>query len=62
MAEKYILTVLGGGPGFTLTDSDMWGIECALQHSIDDGYMKDNAEWAKNMLERVRVLREKSLK
>jgi len=57
MANKFILTVLGGGPGYTLEDTDLWGLENALEHGLQDGYLKDNEEWAKGMLEKIRKLR-----
>ncbi len=45
---------------FGLRDSDLWGLECALTHCIQDGYFKDeqNLEWAQAMLEYIRVLRQ----
>lgn len=57
MAKQYILTVLGGGQGYTLSDADLWGLECALQHGLQDGYFTDNAEWAKGMADRLIKLR-----
>jgi len=57
MGKKYILTILSGGPGYTLDDKDLWGLETALEHGLQDGYFKENEEWAKTMLERIKRLR-----
>jgi hypothetical protein len=35
--------------GTLLSDSDLWGLSCALQHGIQDGYFKENLEWANKM-------------
>lgn len=56
-SNKVIITVLGGGPGFTLVDTDLWGLQCALEHGLADGYLADNREWAQAMVERIRKLR-----
>lgn len=58
MTNKVIMTVIGGGPGYTLEDTDLWGLQCALEHGIGDSYFKDNLEWANSMLERIQKLRE----
>jgi len=57
MGMKYILTQLGGGQGYTLEDTDLWGLDCALEHGLQDGYFKDNEEWARNMSNRIKKLR-----
>lgn len=57
MAKKAIITILGGGPGFTLEDTDLWGLESALIHGQMDGYFDDNKEWAEAMLEKIGKLR-----
>ena len=57
MANLFVLTLLHGGPGFTLHDNDMWGLECALEHGLVDEYFVDNKEWAEAMLKRIRELR-----
>jgi len=42
-----------------LKDTDLWGLNCALQHWIQDNHFKkDNLEWAQNMSERINKLRE----
>lgn len=48
---------LRGGPGYTLEDSDLWGLECAIEHALQDGYLADNREWALAFLEKLRSLR-----
>lgn len=55
MTRQYILTVFGEGPCYTLSDADLWGLECALQHGLQDGYFnwRENVEWARSMLERI---------
>jgi hypothetical protein len=55
--KQYVLTVLGGGKGFTLADTDLWGLLTALNHGLDDGYFKDNLQWAEGMIERLNTLR-----
>lgn len=57
MAKQFVLTILSGGPGYTLEDTDLWGLECALEHGLQDGYFKDNEEWARGMQEKIRNLR-----
>ena len=58
MPEKqYILAVLGGGRGYTLTDQDMWGLRDAMIHCVTTGYFDENKEWAEAMLKRLRELR-----
>lgn len=57
MSDKFILTMLGGGQGYTLEDTDLWGLECALEHGLQDGYFADNREWAEAMLKKIRKLR-----
>ena len=42
---------------YMLQDTDLWGLECALEHGLQDGYLVENQEWAKGMLERIRTLR-----
>jgi len=58
MEKQAILTVIGGGPGFTLEDTDLWGLESSIQHGIQDGYHDDNKEWAEGMLKKIGQLRE----
>ena len=55
--NKFILTKLGGGKGYTLFDSDLWGLRDALYHGIQDGYFKENKEWAEAMAEKINELR-----
>ena len=57
MDKKFIITVLGGGQGYTLTDSDMWGLRDCLYHCIGDGYLKENQGWGETMVERINKLR-----
>jgi hypothetical protein len=45
--------------GFTLSDADAWGLESALNHSLQDGYLNDNKEWAEAMLQRINKYRAK---
>jgi len=54
---KVIICPLGGGRGYTLEDTDLWGLECALIHAQLDGYLEDNPEWATGMLEKLQSLR-----
>ncbi|KKK91657.1 hypothetical protein LCGC14_2710740 [marine sediment metagenome] len=56
--RKVIITTLGGGQGYTLEDTDLWGLECAIQHALADGYLAENREWAKGMLDRLGKLRD----
>jgi len=49
--------MIGGGQGYTLEDTDLWGLECALEHGLQDGYLEDNREWAESMLEKIKKLR-----
>lgn len=60
MAKKAILTILGGGPGFTLEDTDLWGLESAIIHGQMNGYFNDNKEWAEAMLEKIGKLRDQT--
>lgn len=53
----FIITRLGGGPGFTWSDADLWGLECALHHALQDGYFDENKEWAQQKLEQLATLR-----
>lgn len=55
--RKYLLHVLGGGKGYTLEDTDLWGIECAIHDALRLGAMAGNEEWAKGMLARLSELR-----
>lgn len=55
--KKYILAVMGGGRGYTLSDQDMWGLRDAMIHCNDTGYFNENKEWAEAMLDRIRKLR-----
>lgn len=55
---QFILAKMGGGKGFTLDDADMWGMQNALIHGIQNGYFKDNQEWAAKMLYRITSLRD----
>lgn len=55
--RKAALTMLGPGPCFPVTDNDLWGLQNAIQHCIDNGYFKENEEWAEAMLDHIRVLR-----
>jgi hypothetical protein len=59
MADKqYIVIPLSQGVrGVTLEDTDLWGLVNALNHGIDDGYFKDNEEWAKVTVNRLQALR-----
>ena len=57
MGKKFLLHQLGGGPGYTLEDTDLWGLLCALIHGQEDGYFEDNKEWAEGMLDKIRTLR-----
>lgn len=51
--------------GFTLSDNDAWGLECALIHSQQTGYFDNdgsdgkNKQWAEAMLDRIRQFRER---
>lgn len=58
MGNKFILTVLSGGPGYTLDDNDLWGLESALTEGLQNGYLEENREWAETMLERIGKLRD----
>ena len=44
--------------GMNLTDTDIWGLVCALEHGIRDGYMGQNQEWAKAMSKRLSAMRD----
>lgn len=41
-----------------LRDTDLWGIVNALQHSLQDGYAKDNVEWTENMIAAIDGMRD----
>lgn len=56
-SPNFIITRVGGGLGYTLRDTDLWGLECALQHALQDGYAKDNEAWTRGMLEKIQTLR-----
>ena len=47
------------GEVFILTDNDMWGISCAIQHGVQSGYFKEpkNMEWAKAIQEKIDRIR-----
>lgn len=53
----YFLTRLDGTQGYTLTDSDLWGLWSALEYGLMSGYFKDNREWAGGMVARIEKLR-----
>jgi len=60
--KQYMITVLGGGRGYTLEDTDLWGLLCALEHGLLDGYFENegisfNRDWAKAMVNRLQILR-----
>ncbi len=57
MPKKAILTLIGGGPGYTLEDKDLEGLECIIEHSIEDGYIHQSREWAEKMLSKIKTLR-----
>ncbi len=42
---------------YPLKDTDLWGLECALSHGIQDGYFKENLFWATDMQGRIQKLR-----
>jgi hypothetical protein len=54
MALKNATTI-----GMVFTDNDLWGLSCALVHTQQDGYAKDNQEWTQNMIDRINTQREK---
>jgi len=56
-ARKYIITVLGGGQGYTLEEKDLSGLECVLQFGLELSDRPENKEWLEGMLEKVRKLR-----
>ncbi len=45
------------GEIFYLNDTDLWGLECALQHGVQDGYFKENPAWAERMLQLIGKIR-----
>jgi len=57
--NKFILTKLGGGKGYTLLDSDLWGLSSALTHLLaNTNYFEGtNKEWAEAMAEKINELR-----
>jgi len=59
MPNKVVFTRLGGGPGYTLSDSDLWGLQSALQHLIiNTSYFEGrNLAWARSMVEKIENLR-----
>jgi len=58
LGRIYALLVIGGGQGCTLQDTDLWGLECALQHGLQDGDLEENRKWGEDMLQRLRKLRD----
>jgi len=40
-----------------LSDRDLWGLWCAVQHGIDSGYFVENREWAEAMAELIQKVR-----
>ena len=54
---KFVLTRMGGGPGYTLEDTDLWGLLCALNHCLQNGYGKENEEWYRSMISKIEILR-----
>ena len=44
--------------GLALSDSDLWGLRDAVYHALDDGYLDQNKEWGKLMVERINQYRE----
>ena len=57
---KYLLQIMveEGERFIILRDADLWGLRDALQHGIDDGYFKENLEWAQRMVVCLNSLRE----
>ena len=56
--KKYGIHAFGPqGRGYILWDTDILGLTSALQHGLDDGYFKENEEWAKLMVARLQKLR-----
>jgi PRTRC genetic system protein C len=51
------ITVLKSKKAFLFTDSDLWGLDCALQHAIQDGYAKENLSWYKDMSAMICTMR-----
>jgi len=45
--------------GLTLSDADAWGLQSALLHGLQDGYLKENQEWAEAIIKRIDRFREK---
>jgi len=43
---------------YLFKDTDLWGLDCALQHGLQDGYFKDNKAWAEDMRNRINQMRE----
>jgi len=43
----------------SFSDSDLWGLESALNHGLQDGYLLDNKEWVEAILERIGQLRKR---
>ena len=57
--NKFILTKLGGGKGYTLTDTDLWGLSSALLHLLTNTkyFEGQNKEWAEAMANKISELR-----
>jgi hypothetical protein len=49
----FILATEGKSDGTILQDTDLWGLQCALIHGINDGYFKENKDWAERMVELI---------
>ena len=58
--EKMQATPIDSSTGLGLTDSDIWGLQCAIQHGIRTGYFTENADWANAMIIRLSKWREDS--
>lgn len=41
-----------------LADTDLWGIQNALQHAIQTGYAKDNEAWHEYMVNAISDMRD----
>ena len=42
----------------SLEDTDIWGLQCSLQHCIDCGYAKENLVWFEKMYQALDSMRD----
>ncbi len=54
---EYVIARFGtGGHHYLLVDDDLRNMLRAIQHSVIDGFLEDDREWAEEMINRIQIL------